>query len=134
MKLFVDTSGWVAVHDAADARNSKALAVWQGLPRQAAVLFTTDYVFDETVTVLRLKIGHAAAVEFGDTLLRSRVVRMLEVTREVRDRAWAYFKTHRDKGYSFTDCTSFVIMHDLGLARAFTLDRHFRQAGFEVLP
>lgn len=134
MKLFVDTSGWVAVHYAADAGHAQALAWWRDLPRQAAVLFTTDYVFDETVTMLWRKIGHAAAVEFGYTLLHSRVVRILEVTREVRERAWAYFKTHRDKGYSFTDCTSFVIMQDLGLARAFTLDRHFHQAGFEVLP
>lgn len=41
---------------------------------------------------------------------------------------------HRDKDYSFTDCTSFAVMRELRLREALTTDRHFRQAGFGVLP
>jgi len=40
---------------------------------------------------------------------------------------------HRDKDYSFTDCTSFVVMKELRLKDALTTDRHFRQAGFHIL-
>jgi predicted nucleic acid-binding protein len=39
-----------------------------------------------------------------------------------------------DKTYSLTDATSFAIMMRLGTSAAFTLDRHFQQAGFETLP
>lgn len=46
----------------------------------------------------------------------------------------ALFFRHRDKGYSFTDCTSFVAMRELKLKAALTTDRHFRQMGFVVLP
>lgn len=44
------------------------------------------------------------------------------------------FFQYRDKDFSFTDCTSFVIMRDIRLTHAITTDRHFRQMGFEVLP
>ena len=40
----------------------------------------------------------------------------------------------RDKAYSFTDCTSFVVMQELRLKQALTTDHHFRQMGFQVLP
>ncbi len=46
----------------------------------------------------------------------------------------ALFFRHRDKDYSFTDCSSFVVMRELRLKEALTTDRHFRQAGFGVLP
>jgi len=44
------------------------------------------------------------------------------------------FEGHRDKRWSFTDCTSFVVMRDLGIATAFGFDRNFEQAGFRRLP
>ncbi len=38
------------------------------------------------------------------------------------------------KDYSLTDCISFVVMRNLGIAVAYTFDRHFVQAGFAVAP
>jgi len=38
-----------------------------------------------------------------------------------------------DKDWSLTDCTSLVVMRQLGLSEALTADRHFEQAGFHVL-
>ncbi len=48
--------------------------------------------------------------------------------------AWRIFKTHRDKGYSFTDCTSFALMDVLAIKNSFAYDGHFRQCGFGMHP
>jgi predicted nucleic acid-binding protein len=48
-------------------------------------------------------------------------------------RTKVFFRKHADHAYSFTDCSSFVVMRELGLQDALTTDRHFREAGFRVL-
>jgi len=45
----------------------------------------------------------------------------------------ALFRKHADHGYSFTDCTSFVLMQELKIRDALTSDHHFVEAGFRVL-
>ena len=46
------------------------------------------------------------------------------------DAAFAMFKSRLDKRWSFVDCTSFVIMRELGITDALTYDEDFRQAGY----
>ncbi|OGP28897.1 MAG: twitching motility protein PilT [Deltaproteobacteria bacterium GWA2_57_13] len=43
--------------------------------------------------------------------------------------AWEVFRQYRDKEWSFTDCTSKVIMERLGIAQAFAFDTHFEEFG-----
>lgn len=49
------------------------------------------------------------------------------------DTAWQLFRERSDKEWGITDCTSFLIMQDRNLVDAFTVDRHFEQAGFHAL-
>ena len=44
------------------------------------------------------------------------------------------FFRYRDKDFSFTDCTSFILMRELKLREALTTDHHFVQAGFAIKP
>jgi hypothetical protein len=47
--------------------------------------------------------------------------------------AKASFRKHADHGYSFTDCTSVVVVRELGLSAGLTTDRHFRETSFKPL-
>lgn len=134
MRLFVDTSGWCAMYDRSDTYHSRAAAFWEELATKKIGLITSDYVFDETVTLLRLRAGLPAATTFGDALLASRVTTLVEVDRSLRDEAWAIFRRYDDKALSFTDCTSFAIMKRLALTHAIGFDHHFQQMGFTLLP
>lgn len=48
--------------------------------------------------------------------------------------ALAWFQKYADQGMSFTDCVSFVLMEEMDIKTAFSFDRHFLIAGFEVEP
>jgi predicted nucleic acid-binding protein len=95
---------------------------------------STDYVLDETLTLIRARLGLPAARKWWDDVDQSRRLRWEWVDPPRLRRALALFFRWKDKRFSFTDCTSFTIMRELGLRRALTPDRHFRQAGFDTIP
>lgn len=128
--VFVDTGGWYALADA-DDRHHEAVREW--LTRNTLLLLTTDYLFAETVTLIRLRRGHREAVEFGEKLRASAMAQIVPVTAEDREAAWEIFKKFRDQKFSFTDCTSFAVMKRLGLSRVLTVDKHFRVMGFVLV-
>lgn len=133
MKVFVDTSAWCALVDAADKQHSRAATIWQTILNGGDSLVTTDYIFDETVTLLRQKLGHLIAVEFGTDLLASKVCSLVEVNRDIRQKAWDIFVKYKDKKFSFTDCTSFAIVDDQSIKQSFAFDAHFKQYGLSLL-
>lgn len=94
---------------------------------------TTNYVLDETYTGLVTRVSHFAAVDFGERIRRSHTVQIIHIGPDIEEETWTLFKQYRDKEFSFTDCTSFVVMQQLGLTETFTNDHHFEQAGFVVL-
>lgn len=132
MKLFVDTSAWYALHDRDDQFREQALEKLARAKSERLELITTDYVFDESVTLISARIGHSAAVTFGDTLLKSGVGQMVTISDDVRLAAFELFRKYADKTLSFTDCTSFALMKRHKLKTAFTFDAHFQQVGFEM--
>lgn len=132
--LFVDTSGWCAVYNRADTNHPRALSYWREIAGTAGLVYTTDYILDETLTLLRSRVGHEPAVTFGRTVLASEVVKVLPITPERWQRAWELFVRYSDKDFSFTDCTSFAVMNELKLPAALAFDHHFRQMGFITLP
>jgi predicted nucleic acid-binding protein len=62
------------------------------------------------------------------------VVAMLRITPEDEQHAWALWLARPDKTYSFTDCTSVVVMRRLGLQSAIAVDTDFQRDGFLLLP
>lgn len=132
--LFVDTAGWIACADAADPAHSRACAARDAALEQGQMLVTTDYVTDETLTLVRMRLGLAAAEAWWEQVDRSSRVRWEWIGMTRVERARQLFFRHRDKDYSFTDCTSFVVMQELKLKRALSTDGHFRQMGFQLLP
>ena len=131
---FVDTAGWMACADAADPSHAASIAARDGLLASGITLVTTDFVADETLTLLRVRLGLAAADRWWDQVDRSPRLKWERIGADRFEKARALFFRYRDKAFSFTDCTSFVVMRDLKLTRALTTDVHFRQMGFQVLP
>ncbi|MBN2373822.1 PIN domain-containing protein [bacterium] len=132
MRIFVDTSAWLALNDKNDQYHDRAVEKSSEIKRQRIELITSEYIIDESITLIRYRVSHQAAVIFGDSLLNSDIARIIDVTEEDRFSAWGIFKRYDDKEFSFTDCISFVLMKNLKLQKVFTYDKHFEQMRFSV--
>jgi hypothetical protein len=130
-RAFVDTSAWYAYVRREDPDHA---AVKTALEKWAGRLVTSNFVFDEVVTLTRARLGFSAASRVGQALRDPGVVDLVRTLPEDEDNAWLYFTRRKDKWFSFTDCVSFLVMRRLHLTTALALDEDFRQAGFHVEP
>jgi predicted nucleic acid-binding protein len=130
-RVFVDTSAWFALANRDDPDRD---AVRTALREFAGRCVSSNFVFDETVTLCRYRFGHEAAVRWGKHLLEAKEVDLVRVTAEDEQSAWRLFSEREDKAYSFTDCTSFVLMRRLRLDTAVAVDADFNREGFRTLP
>ncbi len=132
--LFVDTAGWMACADEADPMHERSCAARDKVLEKGILLVTTDYIVDETLTLIRMRIGIRSAEKWWRQIERSSRLRWEWIDVARAEKARGLFFRHRDQDYSFTDCTSFVVMRDLKISQVLTTDGHFRQMGFQVLP
>lgn len=130
--IFVDTGAFFSLYVARDSERARAIAWWK---QNRLPLVTTDYVIDESLTLLRTRNYPHAALSLGRRLLNDRLAELHYVDNRDFSDAWKVFQDFADKRWSFTDCTSKVVMQWLKIATAFTFDRHFRQFGnISVIP
>ena len=132
--LFVDTAGWMSCADEADPAHARVVAERDAWIEQSGVLVTTDYVVDETLTLIRTRLSLRAAEAWWEQVAGSRRLRWEWVLPERAEKARSLFFRFRDKDYSFTDCTSFVVMKELRVRQVLTTDNHFAQMGFHTIP
>ncbi len=130
-RLFVDTSAWFAYVNRRDPDHAAVRTVFNAFPGR---LVTSNFILDETVSLCLYRLGRQAANRVGSVLFDPREVDLLRITADDERAAWTLFLDRPDQRYSFTDCTSFVLMHRLGLDTALALDSDFAAEGFRVLP
>lgn len=131
--VFVDASAWLALINEADADHSKAKTIRDALLRSKKGFLVTDYVIVEIANSLSKTRWRSHAVKLINSIRETDSIEVIAVDKEILDDAWILYSTRTDKEWSLTDCVSFVVMKKHGIRDAFTSDRHFEQAGFDVL-
>ncbi|VVB52637.1 tRNA(fMet)-specific endonuclease VapC [uncultured archaeon] len=124
MPIFVDTSAWYALLDKTDSDHESAVKFKDSLNHS---MTTTNYVADEIITLVKARLGYSNAVEIGRKLWNETITTLIRVSSSDEEKAWEIFVKYRDKGFSFTDCTSFAVMERFGITEAFAFDEHFDQ-------
>jgi predicted nucleic acid-binding protein len=130
-KVFVDTGGWYALVDKKDPDHERASFF---VKSNRTPFLTTNFVFDEVITLIRRRLGWSIARDFGERLKESRFVSLVSVRDDDEGKAWEIFLKYRDHDFSYTDCTSFAVMQRLRIRTAFTFDAHFRILRFTTVP
>jgi predicted nucleic acid-binding protein len=128
---FLDTVGLLALWDRADQWHGPASHAFERLRDVDAGLMTTSYVLAECANAAARK---PYRLDVDD--LRGRLESdggLIVPTDDDWRSAWGGYRGGDAGRAGLVDHLSFVVMRRLGLTRAFTNDRHFQAAGFEVL-
>ncbi|MAG37433.1 MAG: VapC toxin family PIN domain ribonuclease [Dehalococcoidia bacterium] len=131
-RVFLDSSGFLALIHPHDAYHQEARTCWTWLTDHHWMTATTNFILAETHALFLARLGPAHATAFVRELPHS-TARIERVTVADEQRAVAIIWQYTDKGFSLTDATSFAVMERLGITHALAYDRHFTQYGLTVL-
>ena len=129
-RVFVDTVAWIALLNVDDTLYQQAQRVMETLRQQRARLITTEFVLLEVADALSAPSIRSQTVAFIEGLRHMPILQIVPVTQALLADGWTLYSQRSDKDWGLTDCTSFVVMTQEQITRAFTSDRHFEQAGF----
>lgn len=132
--IFIDTGAFLARYLSHDQYHAQAVEFWEKIRQRKESCFTSNFVLDETFTLLGRRAGYEFAAERADYIYASEVLAILRPDREDELKAIGFFKKYADQAVSFTDCISFVLMRQKKIRRVFSFDRHFEWAGFKIYP
>jgi predicted nucleic acid-binding protein len=132
VNIFVDTSAFLAVLDEGDAGHLKAAGAWRDILSTDAGLVTTNYVVVESCALVQSRLGLGALRVFHEAVVP--VLQIQWVDKAIHHAAVGTLLAVARKNLSLVDCVSFETMRLLGIASAFTLDKHFKEQGFRCLP
>ena len=131
--VFADAGYWIAMYDRQDGLHQRARQVTRDLGQISIV--TSEMVLVEFLNYAS-KGGEAArkrAVDAERSLRDNPNVEIVAQTgRQFRTAADRY-ASRIDQRWSITDCASFIIMAERGIAEALAYDHDFVQAGFRAL-
>ncbi|HWM89880.1 MAG TPA: PIN domain-containing protein [Thermoanaerobaculia bacterium] len=131
--VFLDTNGWLALLNSADALHSTATACWFDLIRSGTSVLLTDWIVAETGNGLARTRARERFAEAVKLIQASTSARLVAMEPSLLERALALYNERKDKTWGLVDCASFLVMREVGVLEAFTNDRHFAQAGFKCL-
>lgn len=132
MRVFVDTSAFLAVLNADDRNHDRAKQVWTDLITQDALLICTNYVLVETFALVQHRLGMQAVRVFQEDILP--VVNIEWVNGARHGAGVSAILTAGRRQLSLVDCVSFETMRQLGIDTAFVFDHHFEEQGFKIIP
>jgi len=129
--VFLDTVGLLALWDKSDQRHVPAEHAFARLATDRRPLLTTTYVLLECGNAAarrpyRLAVSRLCAQLDAANLL-------IEPTSDDVRQAWASYQRGDAEQPGIVDYVSLAVMRRLRLTDAFTNDRHFSAAGFNVL-
>lgn len=133
--ILIDTGAWYALTDPRERHHGHAVEFFGRLTKgEHGRMLTSDYILDETYTLIRMRLGIEPVKRLRGLLRESSSIQVVRVSDNDFERSVDLMIAHEDKRWSLTDCTSFVLMQELEIGDAFTFDHNYAEAGVRVLP
>ncbi len=123
--IFIDTNVFISYFNERDQNHRKAKKIIEDIfdKDKYGEAITSDYVFDESVTVCLVKTkSKKTTVKLGEKIINSTY--MLNVSAPVFQMSWDLFKKLK---MSFTDCTNIILALTYGIKNMATFDKDFKK-------
>jgi len=133
--IVLDSSFLIAFHNEGDVHHERAAGVMERiLADEWGPALLLEYVFLEVVTVLRLRVDHAAAVAVGEALLSAREVRFVPCS-ELFSETLETFRVEGDSALSFVDAAIAAVARRDANGLVATFDGDFQGlTGVKMVP
>ncbi len=128
--VFADSYFFLALLNVRDEAHARAV---EACRRTDQVIITTGWVITEVADGLARVLNRSTIIEFLQALKNDPEVEIILPSRELFEMGLELYSKFGDKGWTLTDCISFVAMKEEGISEALTGDPHFEQAGFSIL-
>ena len=128
--VFADTFYFLALTNPRDQAHGDAVAWTQGF---SGKMLTTSWVLTEFADAMSDPRNRMEFVSTLRDLQANPQMQIVEPDPQLFDAGVRLYGSRPDKGWSLTDCISFVVMQREGITDALTGDHHFEQAGFVAL-
>lgn len=128
--VFADSSYFIALLVREDAAHHIAR---EFADRFSGAMATSDWVLVEVADALCRPRNRRTAIAFLTQFAAHSTVEVFPADRATYSKGLELFAARSDKSWTLTDCISFELMRERGYNDVITTDRHFAQAGFNVL-
>ncbi|MFH1774741.1 MAG: PIN domain-containing protein [Methanobacteriota archaeon] len=133
MSMLIDSNVFIAYINKSDENHDKADELLEDIMKNKyGMPFTSDYIFNETVTTVLYRTGNIArAVDVRDLILGNEekeipsFITMIFITEDVLSNAWKLFLKYSEKKLSFTDCASIELIKSRGIEYIASFDKDF---------
>ena len=130
--VFIDTSAFYAIIDRSDIFHEQSGEAWSLLLQTDKVSHNQQLRHSWNNTLLQNRIGQKAALIFNNDILR--VVDVHWITQIIHESSVELWKNLGRRNLSLVDCSSFILMGQTQCSEAFSMDRHFTDQGYTLLP
>lgn len=127
MSVFVDTGIFVAANNKSDKNYTRASELLkQALEGKYGVIFTSDYIVDESVTTALARTrDHRIAISTASYIIDSPRIQKIYTDADDFAVAWTKFQKFAKKPMSFTDCVSLAHIDKMKIERIMSFDSEF---------
>lgn len=133
--IFLDASAWLAALSPRESGHEAAARAFREWATARHPLLTTNLVVAEMHVLMSRAHGTAAGIRFLDAVSADGSCEVVYVDRATERAATdRWLRKFVDQRPSLTDAVSFEVMRARRVRHAFTFDRHFAHAGFDVIP
>ena len=132
--IFIDSSAFYLIINKSERLHKIAKKTFNKIILDNYILVTSDYIIDETLTLVSRKWGKYYAIEFWDSIKNSDILKVMKLSERQFYKTIDLFRKYKDHNFSFTDYSCFIIMNDLKINKVFTFDKHFLNFGIDCYP